>query len=158
MSQHSEDRLDESTPPSPEQSARILPFERPQSDLQRAIQLRAQEAIDLERERDREAKRPAPLRWLIVLAIAALPVVLIFGAVDGFLRAFYKVNETYNAAPAAPQSAQPEPSDLQSSTPGVVILESYENTAQSAPRSAPESELTHAKPDAEKDGAAASEH
>lgn len=130
MNQHSEDRVEEpALAPSAPPSAQILPFERPQSDLQRAIQMRAQETIDLTRDREREANKPAPLRWLIILLVAAIPVTLIFGAVDGFLRAFYKVSETYNAAPA-PSSAQPESSPAEappaSAEPGVVILQSYD--------------------------------
>lgn len=124
MSQQSEERLPESAPATATPSAQILPFERPQNDLQRAIQIRAQEAIDRDSERDRETRRPRPLKWLIIFAIAAIPVVLTFGAVDGFLRAFYKVNETYQSMPV-PEPAQPatEQPVLQSSEPGVVLLQ-----------------------------------
>jgi hypothetical protein len=131
MSQHSEDRLEASAPePVEPRSARVIPFERPQSDLQRAIQVRAQEALD--RERDRATKKPAPLRWFIILLAAMVPVALIFGAVDGFLRVFYRVNEIYQSQPAPPQQ-QPASAPLQSSTPGVVLLQSYENAAPRAP-------------------------
>lgn len=127
MSQQSEERLPESASAnaSAVPSAQILQFERPQSDLQRAIQLRAQEALDRERDRDRETRRPRPLKWLIILAIAAIPVVLIFGAVDGFLRAFYKVNETYQSmpVPAPAEPAAEEQLPLQSSEPGVVLIQ-----------------------------------
>jgi hypothetical protein len=130
MSQQSEDRVDESArEPFASQSARILPFERPQSELQRAIQLRAQEAMDLDRDRDREANKPAPLRWLIILLIAAIPVILIFAAVDGFLRAFYKINETYSKMPAPQQQEAPaDAAPLVSSEPGVVLLQPLEAT------------------------------
>ena len=122
MSQQSEDRLEDSAPaPSVSPSARILPFERPQSELQRAVQLRAQEAMEIERDREREAKKPAPLKWLVIFAIALIPVVLIFGAVDGFLRAFYRVNEIYKSAPAPTPPSQSETA----SQPGVVILQPY---------------------------------
>jgi hypothetical protein len=129
MSQQSEDRLDESAPESVAPSARILPFERPQSDLQRAVQLRAQEAMDLDRDRDREANKPAPLRWLIILLIAAIPVILTFAAVDGFLRVFYKVNEAYSTMPAPQQQEPPVEAPLVSSQPGVVLLQPLEATA-----------------------------
>src|SRR5262245_11226310 len=80
MSHQSEDRLPESASGSPSPvSARILPFERPRSELQRAIQERAQEAIDLDRDREREVKRPQPLKWLIIFVIALIPVIAIFG-------------------------------------------------------------------------------
>ena len=143
MTQQSEERLPASAPDSTSQpaSATILPFERPQSDLQRAIQVRAQEAIDRDRDRDREERRPQPLKWLIIFVIALIPVVLIFGAVDGFLRAFYKVNETYNSAPAQPP-AEPvaEPQEPQiSNTPGVVLLQSYDQPAD-ATKGAPANE------------------
>ena len=96
MTQHSEERLPQTEgEPSVRAGARILPFERPQSELQRAIQLRAQETIDLNRERDREKRRPQPLKWLAIFALACVPVVLTLGAVDGFLRVFHKVTATY---------------------------------------------------------------
>jgi hypothetical protein len=135
MSQQSEERLPETkageTPgdgasSSEAGSARILPFSRPQSDLQRAIQLRAQEAIDRDLARDREARRPRPLKRILILLIALIPVLLIFGAVDGFLRVFYRLNETYSTQPAtsAPQpAAQPEEPIQQE--PGVVLLQQY---------------------------------
>jgi hypothetical protein len=125
MSQPSEECLPESTPANVAAApgARILQFERPQTDLQKAIQVRAQEALDRDRDRDRETRRPQPLKWTIILAIALVPVVLTFGAVDGFLRAFYKVNETYQSMPAPPAPAEPvQEVEPVSSTPGVVIL------------------------------------
>lgn len=151
MTQQSEERLPASTsddtPPSA--SARILPFERPQSDLQRAIQQRAQEALDRDRDRDRAERRPQPLKWLIILLIAAIPVVLIFGAVDGFLRAFYKANEVYNSTPPPAQPA-PEPEPVQI-TPGVVMLQPYDEKTQppaeeSSPSAAPSEKNPKAAP------------
>jgi hypothetical protein len=131
MTQHSEERLPETEgAPSVRTGARILPFERPQSELQRAIQQRAQEAIDLDRERDREKRRPQPLKWLAIFALASIPVILTIGAVDGFLRVFHQVTATFNSAPApAAQEQQAEPSETQS-TPGVVMLEAYEVPAE----------------------------
>lgn len=139
MTHPSEERLPDSAPADAQtsSSARILPFERPQSDLQRAIQLRAQQAIDLDRDRDREKKKPQPLRWIIIAAIALIPVVLIFGAVDGFLRAFYRINETYKSAPAGQPARQPE--EPQVSEPGVVLLQPYGSSSSdeaAAPKSA----------------------
>jgi hypothetical protein len=152
MSHQSEDRLPESASGSPSPvSARILPFERPRSELQRAIQERAQEAIDLDRDREREVKRPQPLKWLIIFVIALIPVIAIFGAVDSFLRAFYRINQAYSA----PQNAQPQPGDAadnpadesagESQTPGVVMLQPYsdkdagkDQVARPAPAPTPE--------------------
>jgi len=140
MSHPSEDRLPESAPAGTEtpMSARILPFERPRSELQRAIQERAQEAIDLDRDREREVKRPQPLKWLIITALALIPVVIIFGAVDGFLRAFYRINQAYSTAPT--QSTQPQASEPQSPTqsePGVVMLQPYGEPGATSEQSAP---------------------
>lgn len=119
MTQHSEDRIENAPGPlSP--SARILPFERPQSELQRAVQQRAQEAIDLDRERGRMT--PAPLRWLTIALVAAIPVVLLFGAIDRLLHVFYKVNESFQSAPPATQPMEPQSAPT-ASEPGVVILQ-----------------------------------
>jgi hypothetical protein len=126
MTQHSEERLPEAEgAPSVPTGARILPFERPQSELQRAIQQRAQEALDLDRERDREKRRPQPLKWLAIFTLASIPVLLTISAVDGFVRVFHKIVATYSSAPAPVQEQQDAPSDAQSQ-PGVVMLESYE--------------------------------
>ena len=132
MTQHSEERLPatDGTPPVPS-GARILPFERPQSELQKAIQQRAQEALDRDRELDREKRRPQPLKWLTIFALACIPVVLTVIAVDGFLRVFHKVAETYSSAPAPQQQQEAAPPE---SRPGIVMLESYD-TASDAQRS-----------------------
>jgi hypothetical protein len=137
MTQHSEERLPETeSAPSVRSGAQILPFERPQSELQRAIQQRAQEALDLDRERDREKRRPQPLKWLTIFALASIPVLLTIVAVDGFLRVFHKVAETYSSAPA-PQQQEAAPAENSSSQPGIVMLEPYDAppAAQSSPAS-----------------------
>jgi hypothetical protein len=129
MTHHSEERLPETElEPSVRTGARILPFERPQSDLQRAIQQRAQDALDRDAELDREKRRPQPLKWLTIFALACIPVLLTIGAVDAFLRVFHRVAAIYTAAPPAQEQQYQEqqaPSDAQSQ-PGVVILESYD--------------------------------
>jgi hypothetical protein len=126
MTQHSEERLPETEgAPSMRAGARILPFERPQSELQRAIQQRAQEALDLDRERAEEKRRPQPLKWITIFALACIPVLLTIVAVDGFLRVFHKVMETYSSEP--PQQQQTAPAEAESvSRPGIVMLESYD--------------------------------
>ena len=141
MTQHSEERLPETEgEPSVRAGARILPFERPQSELQRAIQLRAQETIDLNRERDREKRRPQPLKWLAIFALACVPVVLTLGAGDGFLRVFHQVTATFSSMPVPEtQQQEAEPVEVQS-TPGIVMLESYE-----APREAERSATSPAE-------------
>lgn len=129
MTNSSEERLPEAaaaTQADATSSARILSFERPRSDLQRAIQQRAQDAIARERERDREVRRPQPVRTLIILAAATIPVLLLFGAVDGFVRAMHTAYDRYFSQPAPPPPAQPVEPAPQSSEPGVVLLQPYE--------------------------------
>lgn len=117
MSQHSEERL--SAFQDRAQSAQILPFERPQSDLQKAVQQRAQESIELHRTREQIRKPPAA-RWIIGLAVALLPVLLLIVSLDGFLRVFHSINAMYESMPGpepAPVVEEPTPSE-----PGVVML------------------------------------
>ena len=130
MTQHSEERLPETEgAPSGRTGARILPFERPQSELQRAIQQRAQDALDRDAELEREKRRPQPLKWLTIFALACVPVLLTVVAVDGFLRVFHKVAAIYSAEPPAQAQQQAPPSDEQSqSQPGIVMLESFDGS------------------------------
>ena len=114
--------------------ARILPFERPQSELQRAIQQRAQDALDRDAELEREKRRPQPLKWLTIFALACIPVLGTVVAVDGFLRVFHKVAAIYSAEPPAKEQQQAAPSDEPAqSQPGVVMLESFDGSAQKQP-------------------------
>jgi hypothetical protein len=130
MTNSSEERLPEAasaTPADAPPSARIISFERPRSDLQRAIQQRAHEALARDQERDREGRRPQPLRSLIILIVATIPVLLLFSAVDGFVRAMHGAYERYFSEPAKPAPPAPpvEPAP-QASEPGVVLLQPYE--------------------------------
>jgi hypothetical protein len=137
MTNSSEERLSEAAAETSAEApagARILSFERPRSDLQRAIQQRAQEAIVREQERDREVRRPRPLRTLIILAVATIPVVLLFGAVDSFVRAMHSAYDRYFSEPATPApSVQPVEPTPQSSEPGVVLLQPYELSPATKP-------------------------
>lgn len=139
----SEERLPQTasaTPAGAPSGARILSFERPRSELQRAIQQRAQEAIARDQERDRDVRRPRPLRTLIILVIATIPVLLLFGAVDGFVRAMHTAYERYFSEPPPPApSTQPVEPAPQSSEPGVVLLQPYE--LQQAPETIPSQDL-----------------
>ena len=132
MTQHSEERLPETEgAPSGRPGARILPFERPQSELQRAIQQRAQDALDRDAELDREKRRPQPLKWLTIFALACIPVLLTVVAVDGFLRVFHKVAAIYSAeSPAPAQQQAPVSDEPPQSQPGIVMLESFDSTSQ----------------------------
>jgi hypothetical protein len=127
MSQQSEERLPESTPADTDAapSAQILHLKTRQSDLQQAIRQRAHESIERERELDQEARRPKPLKWLIIASIAAIPALLTLIAVDGFLRAMHKYIDV--AIASQPQAPEPAPAvsdePLQSNEPGVVLLQ-----------------------------------
>jgi predicted nucleic acid-binding Zn ribbon protein len=134
MNQPSEERLGDPPADTEPASARILPFERPPTDLQRAVQMRAQET--LERERERSRVRPAPLRWAIIFLLALVPVVLIFAAVDGFVRAFQHINETYSNMPVPANDEAPDAQDDSTSQePGVVMLRPVEEAQEAAPDS-----------------------
>ena len=147
MTQHSEERLPETEgAPSGRPGARILPFERPQSELQRAIQQRAQDALDRDAELEREKRRPQPLKWLTIFALACIPVLMTIVAVDGFLRVFHKVAAMYSAeSPAPAQQQAPGSEEPSQSQPGIVMLESFDSTSQTQ-RSAPPPNADSAPP------------
>lgn len=132
MSQQSEERVPEQVA-SPATSARVLPFERPQSDLQKAVQQRAQEAIDLERDRAASRKTPA-WRRALVLVLAAIPVVLTFGAAIGFVGALRQFNaRVFESAPAEQTAPTDRPAVNVEPTvadPDVVILQPLNEPAR----------------------------
>jgi hypothetical protein len=103
--------------------ARVVPFERPQSELQKAVQQRAQEAID--RERDRAAaQRPTAWRRAIVLTLAAIPVFITFGAAIGFVGALRQFNTAvFNSE--VPEAPAPKTERAPETEPGVVLLQPY---------------------------------
>jgi hypothetical protein len=121
MSQHSEDRLPTASFEETARSARIIPFERPQSDAQKAVQLRAQQEIDLKRSREESQKAPVG-RWVLGFTVAMVPVLLLLGSVDGFLRVFHKINAMYESMPEPEQAPQVLEEPTQSE-PGVVMLQ-----------------------------------
>jgi hypothetical protein len=128
MSQHSEERVSDQVVSINGKAARVIPFERPQSELQKAVQQRAQEAID--RERDRARQKPPAWKRAFVLVLAAVPVVLTFGAAIGFVSALRQFNTAVfdGAKTSPPQSAQganPAPAE-----PDVVILQPYDAPAR----------------------------
>ena len=128
MTQQSEERVPESTPnPDTESGARILHLKARSYDLQRAIQQRAQESVEREAQLDREERRPKPLKWLIIFAIACVPIAVTLFMVDGFLRAFHSYLDTTTKQQEAQQAegnAQiPSDTTLQSNEPGVVLLQ-----------------------------------
>lgn len=139
MTQSSEERVPETSRPL--HKARILPFERPQSVAQRAVQQRAQEAIDLHEARSKpKVTKLTPLRWVLVFLVAAIPMALTLGAVDGILRAMGMVNAMYTKQDAerAKQAPPPPAAEEESAAPqepGVIMLKSF---SEPAPAAAPE--------------------
>jgi hypothetical protein len=130
MSQQSEELLPDSTAADPDaqQSARILHMKSRHYDLQRAILQRAQESVEREASLDAEKRRPKPLKWLIIFAIACLPIVVTLVMVDGFLRAFhqYLYTTTAQQAEQAEREAAQAPAETtfeSSRQPGVVLLQ-----------------------------------
>lgn len=133
MSQQSEEPLAESAESDPNelQSARILHMKARQYDLQRAIQQRAQESLDREAALDHEQRRPKPLKWLVVMSIAAIPAILTLIAVDGFLKVFHTyldvtteaAEQQQREAEAAAAAAAAAEGPVQTQ-PGVVMLQS----------------------------------
>jgi hypothetical protein len=136
MTPSSEERVPEQTPP--HHKARILPFERPQSVAQRAVQQRAQETLDLEQTRSKiKVTKLTPLRWLLLIVIAAIPMALTLGAVDGILRAMGMVNAMYQKEDT--QRVEPPPVEEESSPqePGVIMLKTFPEATQT-PAAAPD--------------------
>jgi hypothetical protein len=111
--------------------AQVLPFERPRSELQRAVQMRALESM--ERQRVAQASsRPKPVRRIATFALALIPVGLLFIAVDGLLRVFHRMNDLYNS-PAANSVPAPEQEEITQSEPGVVLLQPPKNLRDPEP-------------------------
>lgn len=111
MTHTSEERVLTDSQPS---SAQIIPFER-QSELQRAVQQRAQERIDAESVKP----KVSATRRIITFAVALIPVTIIF---SGFLVAVHAVRIITSLYPKEDtQTSVPTPEPT-SSEPGVVIL------------------------------------
>jgi hypothetical protein len=134
MSQQSEERVPESTPATGDgpPGARILHMKSTHYDLQRAIQQRAQESVEREAQLDREERRPKPLKWLIIFAIACVPIALTLFMVDGFLRAFHQYLYTTTQQQQQQQQQQAEQAEADAQLPadtnlqgqpGVVMLQ-----------------------------------
>jgi hypothetical protein len=112
MTQSSEERLPEA--PVSQPTARIIPFDR-QSELQRAVQQRAQEHLDAE-----AIKPKVPLvRRVVIFAVALIPVAIIVAGFMATVHAVRVITSLYAPAPAT----QTPPAEAQAeSQPGVVIL------------------------------------
>lgn len=112
--------------------ARVLPFEKPQNALQRAVQARAQEQV----ERQRHKPKVAPLRLVVTFCVALVPVLLLLGAADIFVRGIHLLVNLHSAKAPAQQSAPSQQVEQQPAQPqpGVVLLVPPQN---SDPRPAP---------------------
>ncbi len=125
MTQSSEERA--VSPSSSPSSARIIPFERPQNELQRAVQQRAQERLDAEGTEP----KPSTVRRLVTFAVAMIPVAIIF---SGFLLAVQAVRViTALYLTPAPTAAQEAPAAEEVQQPGVIMLVPDKSIATSAP-------------------------
>lgn len=163
MSQQSEERLPESasSEPAGAPSARILHLKGRQYDLQKAIQQRAQESVEREAALDHEERRPKPLKWLVALSIAAVPILLTLFAVDSFLTVFHKYlgtvsdqieqQQAYEAAEAAAAAAAAEEEAAnQARSPDVVMLQPMNIPEQKPNAAAPQQPPTASAPDTKK--------
>lgn len=135
MSQQSDERLTESAQSEANAAgARVVHLKARHYDLQKAIQQRAQESVEREAALDEEQRRPKPVKWLIAMAIAAIPALLTLTAVDGFLKVFHKYLDVAvesaerqqaeaEAAAAAADAAAEAAAPLRSNEPGVILLQ-----------------------------------
>lgn len=118
MNQQPEDHLSDEPAP---QMARVIPFEKPPSDLQRAIQIRAQERINAESVKSRKS----PMRSIVGLAMALVPVLLIFSGFFVAVQAVRLITSLY-ATPQSQEASAPEAytaePEVQVVQPGVVML------------------------------------
>ena len=134
MTQQSPERIASSE--SAQRKAQVLPFERPQSEIQRAVQQRAQEAMELNRARSKF--RVTPLRWLLIFAIATIPAFLTSAAMDGVLRGMHMLDSLYQKQDAAERAKHPPAATETEETqePGVVMLKPLSEPTPAPPASA----------------------
>jgi hypothetical protein len=138
MNQYSEERASDVVVPLPVRG-QVVPFERPQSELQRAVQERAQERID----RARSKPRIGPMRMIVTIAVATIPVLILLGMINGAVRGihlltnFYAARATATATTKSPPSptAKPQQSD-------VVLLVPTDPAKQPPAENAPAAEST----------------
>jgi hypothetical protein len=71
------------------------------------------------------------------MVLAAIPVILIFGAVDKFLTAIQKYNASFQSAPAQSESQPESPLPIESSAePGMVFLQPNIDAEETPPAKA----------------------
>jgi hypothetical protein len=97
--------------------------ERQPTDLQRAVQQRAQES--LERSRERARTKPAPIKWAVTFVLALIPVIVLVAGIDAFVRVFHQINDYYSKLPVpAPEPQEPAANEPIEQRPGIIILQS----------------------------------
>jgi hypothetical protein len=116
MNQRSEERAPERAEPQ-RTAGSVLPFEKPQSPQQKHIRKRVQERLD----RERVKPKVSPVRLIVTLAVAVIPVVLTFGASDAVLRRIQLLTRLYAPAPAE-QTAAPATEPAEPDRPGIVMM------------------------------------
>jgi hypothetical protein len=109
--------------------------ERAPTELQRAMQQRAQES--LERSRERAKTKPAPLKWAVMFVLALVPVLLLVAGIDAFVRVFHQINDYYSKLPVPAPEPAPTVHEPVEQRPGIIMLES------------PPTEDAQSKPEAE---------
>lgn len=129
MSQSSEERA--SSTEDSQSTARILPFERPQSELQRAVQQRAQERIEAEQIKPKVSN----VRRIMTLAAALVPVVLLFSGFLIAVQAVRFITSLYSSQPEPEPVAVEQPAEPPQ--PGVVMLVPDRSIPADPPKQAP---------------------
>ena len=123
MNQASDEQMDSSGTTDHQREVPHATGERPPTDLQRAMQQRAQESI--ERSRERARIKPAPLKWTVMFVLALVPVLILVAGIDAFVRVFHKINDAYSKLPVpAPEPQDPTLSEPVEQRPGIIILQS----------------------------------
>ena len=135
MNQTSDEHPDLSASEERELVAPLATADRPPTDLQRAMQQRAQES--LERSRDRAKTKPAPLKWAVMFVLALVPVLALVAGIDAFVRVFHQINDYYSKLPVPAPEPAPTVYEPVEQRPGIIILET------------PPIEDEQSKPDAE---------
>lgn len=102
------------------QSAQIIPFERPQNELQRAVQRRAQEHLEALSVKPKKSFA----RQAITFAIALIPVGIIFTGFVVSVQAVRFISSLYLSPQATANVApeQPVVEDPPEQRPGVVMI------------------------------------
>jgi hypothetical protein len=118
MNDASEERVTSAEEPLPPK-ARVLPFEKPQNALQRAVLVRAQEQV----ERQRYKPKVAPLRLVVTFCVALVPVILLLGAADVIVRGIHLLVSLHARRAPVEQSAPQQVEQPQvEQQPGVILL------------------------------------